>query len=548
MFLPVAILSIGWIVSISVHEFGHAVIAYWGGDTSVKEKGYLACNPTKFANPLLSLVVPIVLLLVVGIPLSGQANYINYQQLRGRGWHSAVAAAGPASNLMLALMLALPFRLQWISSATHPMLWSVVACLIVLNLCLAMLNLLPIPPLDGYGVIEPWLPPVVQSRFRGLRRLGLWVLVGLLWSNYQIYWMFMQPSLEAARWMNVPLLPLVGHYCRLDPEILTFSLLAALLLMGACWMIRVICCPVVLLDLVGFGWLLARQPCQALACFERVLQTQPTSYTSWLNRGNALSQLHRYEEAIAAYEQAIHLKPRYYNPLFRQGTHQAWLNRGNALYNLKRYQEALASYNQAIQLQPQNPLLWYNKGVALSHWGWQENALARLSEALTAYAQAIHLKPNYYQAWYNRGIILSQLGNHEAALTAFETVLKLQPTFAPAWLNQGLLLTDLQRSHQALHAFKQLIQLQPDHYLSWHHWGNGLTLVGRYEEAISAYNQAIQLQPNHADTWYKKACCYLHQNQKELAIDLLQTAFRLNPELREYARTDGALESIYPYL
>ncbi|MEO0540050.1 MAG: site-2 protease family protein, partial [Cyanobacteria bacterium P01_A01_bin.105] len=96
----------GWVVSVCLHEFGHAVVAYWGGDTSVKDKGYLTLNPLKYTNPGLSFVMPLMFLLLGGIPLPGAAVYINQRQLRSRTWKSAVSAAGPIATLGCAVAIA----------------------------------------------------------------------------------------------------------------------------------------------------------------------------------------------------------------------------------------------------------------------------------------------------------------------------------------------------------------------------------------------------------------------------------------------------------
>lgn len=79
--LPVAIfVCLGWIISVCLHEFGHAIVAYWGGDTSVKDKGYLTLNPLKYTDINLSLTLPLIFLLMGGIPLPGAAVYINEEK------------------------------------------------------------------------------------------------------------------------------------------------------------------------------------------------------------------------------------------------------------------------------------------------------------------------------------------------------------------------------------------------------------------------------------------------------------------------------------
>jgi Zn-dependent protease len=176
-----------WMVSLCLHEFGHAIVAYWGGDTSVKEKGYLTLNPLKYTDPGLSLVMPLFFLLLGGIALPGGAVYINHNRLRNRWWLSAVSAAGPIANIIVVLLLSLPFLLGWHTqllqngSLSWFYLTTCLAYVIVLNIYVVFINLLPIPSLDGYGIIEPWLPRNIQVELKRIGKYGIWVLIGLLW-------------------------------------------------------------------------------------------------------------------------------------------------------------------------------------------------------------------------------------------------------------------------------------------------------------------------------------------------------------------------------
>jgi len=69
------IIFFGWIFSLCLHEFSHALVAYYGGDTTVKDKGYLTFNPLKYTHPFLSLILPLIILLMGGIGLPGGAVY-----------------------------------------------------------------------------------------------------------------------------------------------------------------------------------------------------------------------------------------------------------------------------------------------------------------------------------------------------------------------------------------------------------------------------------------------------------------------------------------
>lgn len=180
--LPVAVVvCLGWIVSVCIHEFGHALVAYWGGDTSVKDKGYLTLNPLKYTNLSLSLILPLIFLLMGGIALPGGAVYIDQRRLRSRWWKSAVSAAGPIASGFVTLLLAIPFSLGLASPDSVYWLWSALAFLVFLDIYAVLINSLPIPPLDGYGVIEPWLSPKIQQQLNMFGKSGIYFLFMLLW-------------------------------------------------------------------------------------------------------------------------------------------------------------------------------------------------------------------------------------------------------------------------------------------------------------------------------------------------------------------------------
>ncbi|CAN5138463.1 hypothetical protein BH11CYA1_BH11CYA1_47390 [soil metagenome] len=187
------VVCIGWIVALCIHEFCHAAVAYIGGDKSVKDKGYLTLNPLKYTDPGLTLVIPIIMLMLGGIALPGAAVYINRNALRNRLWNSAVSAAGPFGSAVMIFVYAAPFMLGMVERDPNNVLWPALAFLVLLQIVCLILNSLPIPPLDGYGVIEPWLPINAQAAMNRFGQFGVWIVFGLLW--------FVDP-LNAALWMT----------------------------------------------------------------------------------------------------------------------------------------------------------------------------------------------------------------------------------------------------------------------------------------------------------------------------------------------------------
>lgn len=143
----------GWAVSLCLHEFGHAYVAYRGGDHSVRAKGYLTLDIRRYTDPVLSIVLPLILLLAGGLALPGGAVWINHYALRSRGVQSAVSLAGPLANLVLGFLLALV-----VATVSMPIGLAVGLSYLALVQVLAfLLNILPVPGMDGFGALEPYL-------------------------------------------------------------------------------------------------------------------------------------------------------------------------------------------------------------------------------------------------------------------------------------------------------------------------------------------------------------------------------------------------------
>lgn len=198
------VVCLGWIFALCVHEFCHALVAYIGGDKTVKEKGYLSLNPLKYADPGLTLVVPIIMLMIGGIALPGAAVYINRRLLRNRLWHSAVSAAGPFGSAVMIFVYAVPFMLNVPPPANCYWLYPALALLVLLQIVAFILNSLPIPPLDGYGVIEPWLPQSVRAAMDRFGRYGIWVVFDLMWFVPPLNAALWDTAMTLAAMLNVP--------------------------------------------------------------------------------------------------------------------------------------------------------------------------------------------------------------------------------------------------------------------------------------------------------------------------------------------------------
>lgn len=173
----------GWILSLTLHEFGHALVAFKGGDYSIAHKGYLTMDVRKYTDPVLSIILPLVFLAIGGIPLPGGAVWINHAALRNRTTASCVSLAGPLSNLVIGIVLCLVVALV----PTLPFgLLVGLSYLALLQIVTFVLNILPVPGLDGYGAIEPYLPPNAREMGAKARPWAPFVLFALLFAVPQV--------------------------------------------------------------------------------------------------------------------------------------------------------------------------------------------------------------------------------------------------------------------------------------------------------------------------------------------------------------------------
>lgn len=205
----------GWIVSLCLHEFGHALAAYFGGDTSVGEAGYLTLNPLRYTHPLLSIVFPLLFLLSGGLGLPGGAVYIRTGDLRSTRWEALVSAAGPLGTLLFCVVISIPFYFDWFGWVTEANLyfWPALAFLAFLQVTSLLFNLLPIPPLDGFQLLATQFPPALRQQLLGFGNIGFFLLLVLFRNENPLTEAFWNFAFQLAIWLQIPVqLISVGYH------------------------------------------------------------------------------------------------------------------------------------------------------------------------------------------------------------------------------------------------------------------------------------------------------------------------------------------------
>jgi Zn-dependent protease len=177
MLLPSIALFVIFIYSVVLHEVAHGFMARALGDTTAERLGRLTLNPLKHLDPIGSVALPFLLYVLNSPFLFGYAKPVPYDpsQLRDRRYGPAkVALAGPATNIILAVLAGAVFRIFQLDTGT--IMGMLVGYMVWINLMLAFFNLIPVPPLDGHWLLITLLPRRYHA-FKAMLYRAQWVLL-----------------------------------------------------------------------------------------------------------------------------------------------------------------------------------------------------------------------------------------------------------------------------------------------------------------------------------------------------------------------------------
>jgi tetratricopeptide (TPR) repeat protein len=291
---------------------------------------------------------------------------------------------------------------------------------------------------------------------------------------------------------------------------------------------------------------------EAVAQFNQAVALNPRYANAYFMRAYVKDKLNDLQGALADYNQAIVLNPRYVS---------AYNNRGNLKsYKLDNPQEALADYSQAIALNPKYADAYYNRGnLKYQQLNAPQGALADYNHAialnpkyaaaynnrgslkhsklndpkgaLADYSQAIYLNSKYVDAYYNRGLLKNgKLNDPQGALVDYNQAISLNPKHVAAYNNRGLLKDEkLNDPKGALADYNQAILLNPKYAAAYHNRGNlKYQQLNDLKGALADYNQAISLNPKDAAAYYNRAMLKHEKlNDTPGAISDLRTAAKL---------------------
>lgn len=231
---------------------------------------------------------------------------------------------------------------------------------------------------------------------------------------------------------------------------------------------------------------------------------------------------------------------------------QYQFDRGLAFYGNGDFEQAIAAYSEAIRQQPEFAEAYYERGLARVQMGAFEAAVAD-------YTQAIQLRPDYRQAYNNRAVAYAQQEQYAKAIQDCTKAIELGPDDDLAYRNRGLAYHDLGQFDKAIEDSTSAIRLNPASAEAYLNRGNAWLDKGGCEQAVADFSEAIRLDSELSKAFFSRAVAYEKFGEKEKAADDFRRAKQLNAAFdipREYlalgattagpARSERGVESQGP--
>ena len=263
----------------------------------------------------------------------------------------------------------------------------------------------------------------------------------------------------------------------------------------------------------------AEQANEALATLASAADQEPENTAIWAAYGHALFRLHRYDDALGAFEHTITLAP---------DDADAWTGKGATLASLGRLDEAEAVFARTLDLNDRNVSAWFNRINAYVNQARYEEALATLQVALRTDKENANF-------WGIQGKALSESGRFNEALICLNRALELNPDLHPALRERGHLYAKMDRFEESVADFQRALELDDAASYDWHSLAYSLYKLGRYEDALPAIERAIQIDPSPAIVGTKGEILNGLSRYEE-ALDWLDRALASDPHDKEHQR------------
>ncbi|MBD2388613.1 serine protease [Cylindrospermum sp. FACHB-282] len=245
--------------------------------------------------------------------------------------------------------------------------------------------------------------------------------------------------------------------------------------------------------------------------------------SQWLERGNQLWRLNRYEEAVQAFDAAIKLKPSF--------IYLAYYGKGLVLNKQKKYQDSIAVFEQTVKYKPDFVAAWHEQSLVY-------RKLKQLAQALVAINQAIKLQPKNPNLYNTKLFVLDDLTKYAEGETAINEAIKLNPR-ASYYSNRGSLYHDQKKWDLALADYTKAIAINSEYASAYYNRGNLYHDQKKWDLALADYTKAIAINPEYASAYYNRGNLYNDQKKWDLALVDFTKAIAINPEDAEVYSNRG---------
>jgi serine/threonine protein kinase len=270
-----------------------------------------------------------------------------------------------------------------------------------------------------------------------------------------------------------------------------------------------------------------------VAALQNIHSEPQKTVEEWLADADDHHKNQRWEEALAAYEQAIQLGYESADTYFIQGS---------ILYDLKRLNEALMAYDRAIQLGYKDAVVHYRRGYIL-------HLLERHEEALTAYEQAIQLDPTNASFYGGKGNVFRELKRYADAQQAYEEAIRLSPHTPIFHINRGDVLFTLKEFERSVDAYDQAIKVASKSGIKSKAYVGKATVLLRLrrdKEAIAAYERATSLDPSIVSPalYLAKGDAFWRCSLDQSALEAYEQGLALDPQNGRLQQKISAMQDI----
>ena len=270
---------------------------------------------------------------------------------------------------------------------------------------------------------------------------------------------------------------------------------------------------------------------KARSCWERVTSLEPTDASGWINRGELAYALERIEEGVRSWKAACSIDPK---------LTPRWVTvfeLGNAAFSKGHLKEALARYDEAIHLNTEYAQPWVGKALC-------ERKAGNLSIALQFFNEALERDSSNASAWFNRGNLLSEMKRETESQSSWHEAYSIDHSVRVPWVvafDDGSRLLMTNQLQEAILHFLKAVQLFPDFTEAWFKMGVAHRPLGQTKEARRCWLRVLELNPLHGLASMNLGNLEFVDGNRERALDLWDQALAADPKLVQAAVNKGAV-------